>query len=686
MRPFQVGPTFGLLAQLVVLAALARTVGLGGAGWLVGLTVGLVTAAMLTRGLHRHRAERLGPADRITLARATLAGGVAALTADSYPRAAPVTAVLALTVVALPLDAVDGWVARHTCTTSTLGARFDMEVDAFLILVLSASVARTAGAWVLAIGAARYLFLAAGWLMPWLRGPLPARSWRKVVAATQGVVLTSAVAQVLPHPWTEAALGVSLALLTESFGRDVWWLWCRHPGARVPRVGAAASGGSTLMACLLVWLALVAPYDVSRASAAELLRIPLEGLVLLALLVVLRSTTRRVVAALAGAPLGLLTVVKILDVGFAVALGRPFDPVTDRSYLGSAVGLLTDSIGRTGAVLSLTAASVVGIAVLTVLPLSALRLARLVERRRSTTVRAITALGAVWVLCASFGVRLVPGVAVASTSAIGLARAHASQVRADLQDEQQLARAAAADPLRAVPGDRLLTGLRGKDVLIAFVESYGRVAVQDPALSQQVGPALDAGTGRLRAAGWSARSAFLTSPTFGGLSWLAHSTLQSGLRVDDQRRYDQLVGGDRGTLSGAFKRAGWRTVADVPSNTQDWPEGSTFYGYDTVYDARNTGYAGPRFGYASMPDQYILAAFQRLELARPNHAPVMAEIDLVSSHTPWAPLPHLINWAKVGDGSIFDTMAGDGPSPQTVWRDAQGVRRAYAQSIQYSLD
>src|SRR4051812_7959895 len=275
MRTVHTGPAFGVLAQVLLLAALSRTVGLGGVGWLVGLTVGVATAAMLTRGLARHRAERLGPADRITLARATLVGGVAALTADSFSRAVPVTAVLALTVVALPLDAVDGWVARHTCTTSTLGARFDMEVDAFLILVLSASVARTAGTWVLAIGAARYGFVAAGWLLPWLRGPLPARYWRKVVAAIQGVVLAAAVAQVLPPPWTDAALGVSLALLTESFGRDVWWLWRRRPGSHPPRFRAAACGAVTALACLLVWLALVAPYDVSPAGAGAFLRIPL---------------------------------------------------------------------------------------------------------------------------------------------------------------------------------------------------------------------------------------------------------------------------------------------------------------------------------------------------------------------------------------------------------------------------
>jgi hypothetical protein len=197
---------------------------------------------------------------------------------------------------------------------------------------------------------------------------------------------------------------------------------------------------------------------------------------------------------------------------------------------------------------------------------------------------------------------------------------------------------------------------------------------------------LDAGTEKLRAAGFSSQSGWLTSPTFGGISWLAHSTLQSGLWIDNQQRYNQLVGGDRFTLSDAFKRAGWRTVADVPSNEKDWPEGSSFYHYDQIYDARNVGYAGPRFSYAAMPDQYIFSAFQRMELAKPTRVPVMAEIDLVSSHTPWAPLPQLIDWNKVGDGSIFDNMPAQGRSAAAVWRDPSQVRAAYGQSIEYSLN
>jgi phosphatidylglycerophosphate synthase len=225
VRAVRTGPMIGLAGQFVLVAALAGAVGLGPAGWLAATTYGLVTYAALARGLHQSGAAALGPADRVTLTRATFVGGATALTVDSFARPAPVVALVALAVVALVLDAVDGLVARRTGTASALGARFDMEVDAFLILVLSAYAARSAGGWVLAIGAMRYAFVAAGWGLPWLRGTLPPRYWRKVVAATQGVVLVFAAAGVLPRPLLSAALGAALALLTESFGRDVGWLW-----------------------------------------------------------------------------------------------------------------------------------------------------------------------------------------------------------------------------------------------------------------------------------------------------------------------------------------------------------------------------------------------------------------------------------------------------------------------------
>ncbi|MGC4853210.1 CDP-alcohol phosphatidyltransferase family protein [Micromonospora sp. DT4] len=226
------GPVIGLTAQLVALAALAVTVGLDTAGWLAGAGYAAVTCLTLSRGLHLSDASRLGPADRVTLARGILVGAVTALVVNSFDRPTPVGLLVALSTVALVLDAVDGQVARRTGTVSALGARFDMEVDAFLILVLSVYVAPAAGNWVLAIGAMRYVFVAASAVLPWLRGSLPPRFWRKVVAAAQGVLLTVAAARALPEPWTTVVLVTALGLLVESFGRDVAWLWRRRPAPR----------------------------------------------------------------------------------------------------------------------------------------------------------------------------------------------------------------------------------------------------------------------------------------------------------------------------------------------------------------------------------------------------------------------------------------------------------------------
>jgi hypothetical protein len=191
---------------------------------------------------------------------------------------------------------------------------------------------------------------------------------------------------------------------------------------------------------------------------------------------------------------------------------------------------------------------------------------------------------------------------------------------------------------------------------------------------------LDAGSRQLRAAGYASRSGWLTSPTAGGGSWLAQSTLLSGMWIDSQQRYRNLVKSDRLTLNGAFQRANWRTVGVQPAITRDWPQGE-FYRFDQLYTARDLGYRGPPFAFKSMPDQYTLSAFQRSERATPDHAPVMGSIALLSSHTPWTPVPRLIDWKDIGDGSAYAGM----PAPADLG-DSARVRAAYMQSIEYSLN
>ncbi len=450
------------------------------------------------------------------------------------------------------------------------------------------------------------------------------------------------------------------------------------------RTRQALSPLLTVLAFLLVWLALTGPDQPGLLSPRAFVRIPLEGLALVVLVLVLPPRGRRVLAVVSGLLLGLLVILRVFDLGFHEVLNRPFDLVIDWRYLDSAVGVVDDSAGRAAAIVAVTAAVVLAGLLLLLMPLAVLRMSTAVRRHPGESLRVVGVLAVVWVLCAVLGVRAAPELPVASAGTATYAYGQVSRIPSEIRDQRRFTAAAAQDPLKDTPGDRLLTGLRGKDVVFAFVESYGRVAVQGSSFSPGVRSVLRAGTRQLEAAGFSTRSAFLTSPTFGAVSWLAHSTFQSGLWVDSQQRYDALVTSKRQTLSTLFARAGWRTVADVPANTHDWPQGE-FYGYDHVYDSRNVGYAGPRFGYPTMPDQYTLDAFHRLELARQHRAPVMAEIDLVSSHAPWSRTPHLIDQALVGDGSVFDGMPEQLPSEKDIWPDPDRVRRAYGDSIEYTL-
>jgi len=298
--------------------------------------------------------------------------------------------------------------------------------------------------------------------------------------------------------------------------------------------------------------------------------------------------------------------------------------------------------------------------------------------------------GAAAIGIAGFAVATVAlGVAAARTQtfnsqASGLLGQHAWATVASVTDLRDFRREAAGDRFADVPDQRILAGLADRDVLLVFVESYGRSALEDPRYAPAVLPALDAFAETLARAGYQARSGWVTAPMVGGQSWLAHASILSGLWIDNQRRYDSLIMSRRETLIHAFGRAGWRTVAVMPAITLAWPEGE-YFGYDAIYGAADLGYRGAPFNWVTMPDQYTLSALQQLELDRPERPPVMAEIALISSHAPWTPIPPVLDWDAVGDGSVFTPYALSGDPPSVVWRDPERVRAQYLKSIEYAL-
>jgi phosphatidylglycerophosphate synthase len=188
-----------------------------------GATIaGALPAALAATSVLRRRPMTSTPADRVTLSRAVLASGCAAIAVLVLLTAVAARTwwLFALTVPALVLDAVDGVVARRTGTASVAGARLDMEVDAGVLVVLCCAVAPVVGAWVLLIGAMRYLLFVVARLRPPLRTTLPRSQFRRVVAALQGIMLAVAIAPVIPVSLARAGLGLALALLLASFASE----------------------------------------------------------------------------------------------------------------------------------------------------------------------------------------------------------------------------------------------------------------------------------------------------------------------------------------------------------------------------------------------------------------------------------------------------------------------------------
>ncbi|CAM5661955.1 MULTISPECIES: sulfatase [Streptomyces] len=459
-----------------------------------------------------------------------------------------------------------------------------------------------------------------------------------------------------------------------------WFGWRR----RFPRTARGVWLGTTVLAAVLVYVVLIVPNRLDRMPVESFFRLPVEALFLAGLLLALPPRPRRITAAVLGVFLGMSAVLKCLDMGFRQTLARPFDLVFDWVLLADAADFLKDSLGRTGEALAVIGVVALTVAVLVLSGLAMLRLADVLARHRRVAARSTLVLGVVWIICFTLGVQS-GGVTFATKGYAQYLSNRVQYVRDGLADAEVFEKQLTADAYARTPSDQLLTGLRGKDVMLTFIESYGRVAIDDPKMGPAVDATLRAGDARLKAAGFSARSGWLRSPVTGAGSWLAHSTFLSGLWVKNQQRYRSLTTSDRATLTSYFQKTGaWRTVGIVPGVRKAWPEGK-YFGLDHIYDSEHLGYQGPYFSWSPVPDQFSLEAFQRLEHGKKNRDPIMAEVILASSHNPWSPIPRMVDWDDLGDGSVFDGIEKEGTDPAQVWKDSDRVRTEYRRAIEYSV-
>ena len=229
-----------------------------------------------------------------------------------------------------------------------------------------------------------------------------------------------------------------------------------------------------------------------------------------------------------------------------------------------------------------------------------------------------------------------------------------------------------------------LAALADSDVLLIFMESYGSSTFDRPEFERALQPARQRLTAAIHDTGRGVVSAFVTSPTFGGGSVLAHLSVLSGVEVRDMDHYALLMTLPRPTLVSLFKSAGYRTVAVMPGLRESWPEGA-FYGFDKIYGTNALDYHGPGFGWWRIPDQFSLAALDAHELQPHPRKPVFVFFPTVSTHMPFEPTPPVqSDWQRMLTSQPFDAEPLRRSLTQTpVWTD---LGKAYVSSVGYFLD
>ncbi len=418
-------------------------------------------------------------------------------------------------------------------------------------------------------------------------------------------------------------------------------------------------------------------YGVLAIAAARWI-LPAELLVIIALLLLAGATRFDTpLRALLVLTLFGVALLGLADFGTGLAFARPFNLYSDWHFAQGIWLLLKGSAGVPLAVMGLSVVAIVLAGLMLAIGWSLAQWARWGRSARARRMGVFLLLPSAALMAID-----VPAYApVASEAGTRFVRT----VQADEALATFLTRAK-QDPIDPIKSrGAFLDALGGRDVIVIYIESYGRASLTNPRYRAAHTATLTAIEQDLRARGLAMRSALMRAPTAGGQSWLTHGSVASGLWLEDQSYYEAMLASGRRTLFDHAGQAGYRTVAVKPAHILPWPEGEQL-GFQTIYNADDLGYAGLPLNWVTMPDQFTLAAFERLEMARDGRPPILAEISLISSHAPWVPVPEVLDWDQVADGTIFARWTDAGPSPAEVWKDPERIRQQYGRAIGYSLN
>ena len=658
----------GLVGPAAVVAALLAPFAflLGAQPWQLGVAALAPAAALLILAIWMpanwpHR--QFGMANSVTLFRLGLAGLLLAQVfghapnTGADPSASPVfwtTMPLTWTIVtvaalAAALDGADGWLARRAGLDGPVGARFDMESDAFLILVLSLLAWRSgaAGAWILASGLLRYAFVGAGWIWHWLRAPLPFSQRRRAACGLQVVTLVACLTPDLPGVAAPALAAIGLVALVVSFTIDILALAPPAITLRMQQLGTAV-GPPVLLNALLsfdnLWPTPAIRPDLRLAPEFVGIWLALIGIQMLG------ARHPRLARRALGALVIVTTMVVIgryFDVTAPALFGRPISLYWDGRELPSIAGqLLADRPVWQIAGAALVIAAAVGLLFAGLRRLLALNLRFAVPAvRHSRIARALTA-----------GMLLLIGANLAGAQSTWpwvsrpLLPGWWQQVRVAVQALSPHQIETTLSPSPRFDGD--LAPLKGRDFYLIFSESYGASTLDDPHFSKPLQADRDRLRQRIASAGAGVVSIRTRSPTFAGGSWLAHAALLSGVDTRNPAHYQLLLTTPRDNLVRMFARNGFRTIGLMPGLRASWLEGG-FYGFDQILDAARLDYRGPEFGYWRIPDQYALA---KVDAEAPAvGAPRFIFFPTLGSHIPFRPLPpYQRDWSRLLGPTPYD--------------------------------
>jgi hypothetical protein len=230
-----------------------------------------------------------------------------------------------------------------------------------------------------------------------------------------------------------------------------------------------------------------------------------------------------------------------------------------------------------------------------------------------------------------------------------------------------------------------LEELDGQDVYLFILESYGYTLYSEPVHFGMIQPELRDFEDQLGQAGFRIASTFLNSTAFGGNSWLADSTLSTGVRIDNEAAYELLLESDVKPIAQFFNQIGYRTVMAMPATTYAWPEGE-YYSFAEKYYFKDFAYKGPNLKWAPMTDQYVLDFIYRKEVQGARQ-PLFIQYVMISSHYPFNMIPRFFeDWSDIGDGSIYHrddsvTILPIKPGNQTAGPEGYVTIMAYELTI-----